>query len=390
MKTYILIIALQLFNLTLFAQLVPKKFMDLVKNNHPGLIVAKQKLTTDIAGAKTGLTPYDPEVELGYLIGTPDELGNRTDFSITQEFDFPTTYIYQKKKSRSQIKKVKTEYLLIKQEILLIAQQSWIKYAAISSKLDILTKRKEIINKLNDDFKTKFNAGEINILELNNFNLKTTSFNIEYAQLKNQWKNTQLELSRMTGSDDYNHISTKLPNSMGISFDSLQIDYQNSATIQYYQNQSDLAIKEKQITGSQNLPKLMAGYYSESILDEKFNGFKAGITIPLWHNKGLLKQAKAKINENETELNSVKNLQLIELRKKIESYKNVTSQINELQDALNVNLNDQLLNKAIESGEINLNDYFIESDLFYQSQTLLIDLQKEQLILELDLKKIYL
>lgn len=39
---------------------------------------------------QTGLTPYNPKVDYDYLIGTPSNAGNQTDFAITQSFDFPT------------------------------------------------------------------------------------------------------------------------------------------------------------------------------------------------------------------------------------------------------------------------------------------------------------
>lgn len=42
---------------------------------------------------QTGLNPYNPKVDYDYLIGTPENAGNQTDFAVTQSFDFPTVYV---------------------------------------------------------------------------------------------------------------------------------------------------------------------------------------------------------------------------------------------------------------------------------------------------------
>lgn len=46
---------------------------------------------------QTGLSPSDPKVDYDYLIGTPANAGNQTDFAINQAFDFPS--VYRKKKN---------------------------------------------------------------------------------------------------------------------------------------------------------------------------------------------------------------------------------------------------------------------------------------------------
>ena len=49
----------------------------------------------------TGLNPDNPEVRMAYLWGDPDQVGNRTDFSISQSLDFPTSYHYRNQKANA-------------------------------------------------------------------------------------------------------------------------------------------------------------------------------------------------------------------------------------------------------------------------------------------------
>ena len=67
-----------------------------VERNNTTLKVLRAEADAAKAEARTGLTPADPELELGYLWGTPKEEGNRIDLGLTQSFDFPTVYRFRK------------------------------------------------------------------------------------------------------------------------------------------------------------------------------------------------------------------------------------------------------------------------------------------------------
>ena len=67
-----------------------------VERNNTTLKVLRAEADAAKAEARTGLTPADPELELGYLWGTPKEQGNRIDLGLTQSFDFPTVYRFRK------------------------------------------------------------------------------------------------------------------------------------------------------------------------------------------------------------------------------------------------------------------------------------------------------
>src|SRR5829696_4286457 len=67
---------------------------------------------------KTGLTPYDPQVEYDYLFGSPAGAGNQKDFSVTQRLDFPTVYKRKKDLSGQQIAQSSMQHRVHRQEIL--------------------------------------------------------------------------------------------------------------------------------------------------------------------------------------------------------------------------------------------------------------------------------
>ena len=61
-----------------------------VEKNNTTLSSIRKNIDADKIGNKTGLLPKNPEAEFNYLWGNPSDIGNRTDFSIKQSFDFPT------------------------------------------------------------------------------------------------------------------------------------------------------------------------------------------------------------------------------------------------------------------------------------------------------------
>ena len=70
--------------------------MKLVLEKNRELKVAREACQVAILQAGTGNTPPDPEVEFAYLFGKPTDLGNRLDFGISQQLDFPTAYLHRR------------------------------------------------------------------------------------------------------------------------------------------------------------------------------------------------------------------------------------------------------------------------------------------------------
>ena len=77
--------------------------MKTIREHNRTLQTAWETYQVAMLQAGTGNTPPDPEVEMGYLYGSPTELGNRVDFSVTQEVDFPTAYIYKSRKENPEL-----------------------------------------------------------------------------------------------------------------------------------------------------------------------------------------------------------------------------------------------------------------------------------------------
>ena len=58
-----------------------------IEENNTALKALRESTDAEKLNNRTGIFLSNPEVEVGYLWGNPAEIGNRTDFSITQSVD---------------------------------------------------------------------------------------------------------------------------------------------------------------------------------------------------------------------------------------------------------------------------------------------------------------
>ena len=71
-----------------------------IERNNTTLAAIRKNTDAQKIGNNTGIYISNPEIEFNYLWGNPSPIGDRTDFSVKQTFDFPTAYSYKKQVAR--------------------------------------------------------------------------------------------------------------------------------------------------------------------------------------------------------------------------------------------------------------------------------------------------
>ena len=167
MKTLIILISSLILGTGLFAQNSVDKILSEVEKNNTSLSALRKSLDAEKIGNKTGIYVQNPEFEFHYLWGSNDEIGNRTDFSITQSLDFPTAYSYKKQISNIRNEQVEVEYQKEKQDVLLETRLLCYDLIYTNALMAELSKRLAHAQSIADSYKAKFDIGEANILEYN-------------------------------------------------------------------------------------------------------------------------------------------------------------------------------------------------------------------------------
>lgn len=365
-KTWALIFFLPI---SLMAQQSVVDILLQIENNNTTLLALKKRVEAETIGNKTGITIPNPEAEFNYLWGSPGNMGNRTDFSIKQSLDFPTAYRF-----KNQISDLKNEQILLEyqKELYAIRLQTKMLFFDViyyNALIDELTGRVTYARQIAQSYKSKFDVGETNILEYNKaqLNLLNAGKTLESTEVE---RNAQLaELTRLNGGIQVEITQMEFqPVVLPGSFDQWisQAEQQNPM-LAWINKEIEISRKQEGLSKVLGLPKLQAGYMSESVVGQQFQGVTVGVSVPLWENKNRVKYAKA---------NSLA-LESVEADKKVQFYNHLKTLYNKAaglqqnvagyREGLSQFYNSAFLKTALDKGEISLINYITEFSFYYES-----------------------
>ena len=378
-KLIIKSLVLLLFPFTVLAQSEIENVLLEIESNNTTLSAYKNLNEAQKLENKTGIFLENPEVGFNYLWGNPASMGKRHDFSVSQSFDFPTSYGIKRKIADAKNIQSDLDFELHRKSILFQAKTVCNQLIYLNALNAVLEKRAKHAGDIANAFSIKFENGEINIIENNKaqFNLLNTKKELE----SNQTEREAL-LARLTGLNGgkpvYFGQSTFPPVNLPVDFDSW-FNTNETKNIYLQQAANEIGISEKQIKLSKalSLPKFSGGYMSESVVGESFNGVTVGMSIPLWENKNRVKLATAQ-QQVALEIANDKKIQSYNrLKGQYEKAKSLQKTLAGYREVLQVVNSTDLLKKALDAGELSLIEYLLEITLYYQTIDKFLSVESE-------------
>ncbi|RPH33747.1 MAG: transporter [Bacteroidales bacterium] len=375
----ILFTAMLLLGSNLFSQNTIDKILTAIEKNNTTLLALQKQVEAQKLGNKTGIFPNNPEFEFNYLVGNPSGIGNRTDISLKQSFDFPTVYAYKSQIANARNGQAEYEFQKERKSILLNARWVCIDLVYTNSLKVELEKRLANAQSIANAYKTKLNEGETNILEFNKSQLYFLDTKKEVEKNDIERNSLLSELASFNGGiaiefNDNLMQTAVIPNDFEQWY--LQVE-QNNPFLGWLKQEIEISLKQTKLSKAMSLPKFSLGYMSERVVGQNFQGVSAGISIPLWENKNTVKQAKAQTLA----------LQSIEADNKIKFYNQLKMQhakaialqksAIDYRSSIELYNNAELLKKALDKGEIALIDYILELSVYYNSLTKVLEIEKE-------------
>ena len=318
---------------------------------------------------QTGLTPYNPKVDYDYLIGTPSNAGNQTDFAITQSFDFPTVYARKKQLSNEQIKQAEFQLNANRQEVLLEAKIICIELIYRNKFNSELTIRKQNTEKWLTAFQTSLEKGQGNIMDVNKAKLQLIEINASFQENLSISNQLNQKLTELNGGVPIQFSDTAYSSFEFISdFETLEQEIEaNDPVRKYLEQEKVIGQNEVSLSKSLTLPKIETGYHYQSILGQRFNGVHFGLTIPLWENKNIVKTQQAELILNEANLQDHINEHYYDIKQKYERMTNLKITLDEYQTLFSSLNNVELLDKSLSLGQISTIEYFMEMTYYYEA-----------------------
>lgn len=364
----IIYILLSVLTISAQAQVSFDNVLKEIEINNTTLKAYREKANADKIGNKTGINMANPEVEFGYLWGSPSGEGNRVDLNVTQSFDFPTAYRYKTQLSDGKNQQVDMIYDQQKVEILQQARLICVELVYQTKMNKILSDRLKQARELSDAYQKSFDQGNIDVLERNK--TKLNLLNAEKALQINEvdLNLSKSELQRLNGGLDVGEFNRYSDFTFPLNFiEWFAIVKANNPSLRVAEQEVTLSRKQEQLTKALNLPKITAGYASERVSGTTFQGVSVGVSIPLWEGKNTVKHQKAQtvalqMQHEDSELqfrNTLKN--------QYDKAKKLSLLLKEYEDALSVTSSQDLLKIALDKGQLSLINYLLELSVYYET-----------------------
>ena len=350
-----------------------------IESNNTTLTALRKNAEAERIGNRTGLSLKNPELELSYLWGSPENIGKRNDIRIMQSFDFPTAYAYRSQISELRNIQVELELERQRREILLRARQlcnSIIYHNAMGTELG---RRAENARRLTDSYEARYNAGETGIIDFNKARVNLLNLRKDSESNEIERQTLLADLVSLNGGKPVELTDTVFPlQPLPADFEEWYAEAeQNNPLLQWLKQEVSVTRKDEQLSLAMSLPRLQAGYMSEKVVGQQYQGISFGIAIPLLENRNEVKYAKARTvavqsAESDARLLFYNNLKAlharaVSLRKSLDDYC----------QNLQVFSNASLLQKALDLGELSLSEFLYEQTFYIESFNKLMALEKE-------------
>ncbi len=408
----LLLIVLLLSSQSAFAQVHFASVLKDVEENNPLLLAAKKKSEASQLQAHVGALLPDPTVSAAFFKGDPTSIGNRWDLSVSQSFEMPSVLVRRARLRDLTEKAATLSYLELRQATLLEAQlccADIIYYNAVS---EIYERRNKAAIRIAQIYQKRYEQGDCTLIEYNTSQINLAQTQSITSEVNMQRDHYYRHLGILTGIENYQFFVDTFPDINVFSFfeqwyEPLEM---NDPELQQLNNQVLSTRQQLDLSRSLWLPSVSLGYASENLANEAFRGIKVGVSIPIWSQQRSVKAANLAYQAARDEFESERIRRFTELRCMFHRQEGLWRNVNNLRRSLlqNIGLHETdpapqkfrgttsvdgtsqipqivLLDKALEAGEISLEQYLVQVDYYYSVELRIISIayELEQLHLQL-------
>lgn len=384
MKRFLNIMLLLLLLRSGFSQTALQSLLDSVSTNNKTLIAAQQLAESQRINAKTGMYPENPKVSY-------DRLSHATapysELLITQSFDFPTAYVHKSKIAGVSKLQADEHYRKTKIEILTNTAQVYSELVYINRKTALFSKRQEMAQKLLAGVEKRLTLGDANIFEVNRVKTEKAKTQTEFQLTESRRKALLAQLSELNGGRAMLLNDTLYPvlSNLMLNDSSLTQFSENNPEVKQWENQTKIAKSNIDLQKSLSFPKFDLGYRQDITTSQTFNGFHAGITIPLFENKNTVKSAKVNYFYTTQAADATRLEIQSKLSRIIAEYEGLHNAITEMNAIVEQVNTPNLLFKAYNAGQISYSEFFTEYENYQSAMLYLEDLKFKAALLQMKL-----
>lgn len=351
------------------AQNEVERVLQSVEQHNTTLIALRHETEAAKVGNHTNLNLPNPEVEFGYLWGSPSSIGHRKDVSAVQSFDFATVTGAKRRLARQQDALADWQYKESRMQLLLEAHHLCLDAIYYNAMCKELMQRKQYAEEITSAQQKRLEQGDINRIEYNQVKLDLAAVCAELMRCNTERAAVMAELQRLNGGEPLLIEATDYPAvAIANDFEAWYAEAeQKSPALAYVKQQIDVANRELAVRRADGLPTVSLGFMGEYVSGENYQGVKVGMSIPLWANKNRVRQAKAEVEAAKARQTDARQQFYSRLHNLFVQQRGLRQVVQSYQEALRATDNTSLLKKALDAGSISTMDYLLGARMYYDA-----------------------
>lgn len=379
MKKYALVAVMAAMLLPADAQTTIGQVLADIESNNTTLKALRAEAEAQKLDNRTGMTLADPEVEFAYLWGSPAVMGNRKDFSASQQFDFAT--LSGKKRALASQRDVLIDLQLKAERLAIITEArmlcvDMVYYNALAAEMQT---RLDAARAVADAQKKRLDSGDGNQIEYNNVLMSLAAAEAEMARVSAERQAVATNLSRLNGGHEVSLQQQSfdvrpLPSSFEQWY---AVAEAGNPTLAYVRQEVEVSNRQLSLDKAQNVPSLTLGYMSENTREQTFRGVTVGVSVPLWSNRNKIRQAHAAREAAELRLADARQTFYSQVRMAYDKAVSLRDAAVACREASMRYADSRLLRKAYDEGHLAVVDYLVQMGFCYDAANRALNAERE-------------
>jgi cobalt-zinc-cadmium resistance protein CzcA len=282
------------------------------------LLIRSAGYSIEVQKALKGASWDIPKTSIDGQYGQFNSAIKDNSITVSQSFAFPSVYINQSKLAKANIKSSEWQYKATQLEIAMQVRQVYWQLAFLYSKWKLMVYQDSLYSGFLRAAELKSKIGETNRLEM-------ITARSQYLEVKNLLQQVTADLSinnqklqlLLNTSSAVSPVDTVLRRiEFSLPTDSSMLT--GNPSVGLVKQQVEISMYEKKLEQNRMLPDITIGYFSQTMegvqevngfshtygSGDRFTGFQAGISVPLWFTPYIAKNKAARIKEQIAQANA--------------------------------------------------------------------------------------
>lgn len=341
---------------------------------------AAESLRATAAANRADLSMPDPEAEVAYLLGTPHDVPNRTNVSISQALDWGLLNGERRRWAETADNSAAAAYNALVRNVMDEALQGIVDAVYYNKVCSELQRREATADSILALCERKYAYGRLNLIELNKARLNASVSRAERTRAESERAAAVAVLTRLNGGETVTLKDTVYPIETAALTKWREWEAAAGTNSAVRAAEADVATSEAalRVARLDRLPRLSVGFQGEYIKQNNYSGLAVGVSLPLWQGwKKKVKAKEAEITVRTLETEDVKQQQLSTFRQQYDVAQSLAATADKLRADLDQTSNGYLLRRAVEEGQLSILDYLMEISFFYTARTALLDAERD-------------